>query len=566
MASHVYPIPSVERTITRPIAITILRQLLEITGLNPKEFRTKVVGVADSEKVQGSYLNDTENISDLNNTPNDVDKDINRLSTDKKLTLEIQDEIVGNFVTPVRWHDHLPVFDDQDLKVRIKPVYSDIKTTISVVLNVRDKVEANNWLQEVRRRIYQTAMATTHNADYYYIIPQTVSRGLYEIYKLKENIAPDGEEFGEWLNRCFDNRFDILTNLSGTNHMLVIKEKQVNILGYFDFEFEPEKPEKEDDKAGGWRIQFDYVIRYQRPDNVVFEYPLAVHQQLLPESMLQLTRPDHWTSYNVFRGHTAAAYHRIAVLGNKHGMKGAEGIAEPWFDDWVPDKAPVRHIQLTRVLLSIAEDEPNWLIDIDDFAETFEFKPEIKRWFGLTTNKIFKERDNPFYFSLHESTRRLPDSQCHMTEELKIMYHEDLNLKQMYHIVVYVLTDISLLSADGWRDLLKNCDVFHEWLAAIYPNTGTEKIRCNIDNSVNTDDFKDWWNENAPGTDDISGPLPNGPGLPWSDCVGTFCETKPGWWPETPDKPGTGSEPAKTTDYKSVGWFGIIAKRRNDDA
>lgn len=565
MASFIYSIPSIERTITRPVGIDILRDVLRITNLNPNDFRVKMLGSANGEKIQNGYMTEDKDDSDLNQDGNRrVDSKPNRLSTDKVLTLEVENTIVGDLTTPVRYHDHLPIFTDKALKIMIRPVYSEVETKLSVILSVRDKVEANNWIQEIKRRLYQAAISNLHSIEYYYIVPHVITKGLYNLHKLRENIAPYNEDLGHYFKRCFVENYDIITDTAGNNHIVVIREKQVNVLGFFDFDFEPEQPEKNDDNAGGWNVRFTYTIRYQRPDNLVFDYPLMVHNQLIPEEMIRFERTDHYYTTNTRTGFTNKNLQEIAIQGNKHGMMLTEGIPEPLFDDWIPDQSPYRHIQLSRSLVSISEEDRNTLIDIPDFADSFEFKPEIQRWFRKTTNSIFIQKDNPFYFTLHSSTKTFPDKSLTMDNELSIMSKTDLDLREMYHVCVWVLTDISLLSPDGWRQLLENCDVAHEWLLSIYPGTGVEKIRCNLDNTINIDDFKDWW-LNLPDTDDISGNLPNGPGLPWSDCIGGFCRTKPDWDRGNNLNNPNGTKVGKITDYKSVATFGIIAKRIKRD-
>lgn len=565
MASFIYSIPSVERTITRPVAIDILRDVLRITNLNPNDFRIKMLGSANGEKIQNGYLTEDVDALDLNpDGTNRVDSKLNRLSTDKVLTLEVENTIVGDLTTPVRYHDHLPIFTDKALKIMVRPVYSEVETKLSVVLSVRDKVEANNWLQEIKRRLYQAAISNLHSIEYYYIVPHVITKGLYELHKLRENVAPYNEDLGHYFKRCFVENYDIITDTAGNNHITVIREKQVNVLGFFDFDFEPEQPEKNDDNAGGWNARFTYTIRYQRPDNLVFDYPLMIHNQLIPEEMIRFERTDHYYTYNTRTGFTNKNMQEIAIQGNKHGMKISEGIPEPLFDDWVPEQSPYRHIQLSRSLIAINENDKRSLIDINDFAESFEFKPEIQRWFRKTGNSVFSQKDNPFYITLHSSTTTLPDSSMTIDNDLMIKSKEALDIREMYHICVWVLTDLGLLSPKGWKDLLDNCDVMHEWLESVYPGTGVEKIRCNLDNTVNIDDFKEWW-DGLPDTDDITGGLPNGPGLPWSECIGSFCRTKPGWEKgNNPNNPYT-TKPGKTTDYKVLGHFGIIAKRAKRD-
>ena len=478
MASHVYPIPEVHRSVTRPVTMDIIREVLQITGLKPDQFRTKMVGYAESVPVPGSTLDDKD------------DTRPNRVSSDEKLVLEVKEEDVGNNITPVRYPDQYPIFYDKDLKIMMRPVLSLTKSTVSVVLTVPSRVRAHNWLVEIKRRIYQRQMTNYHTVDYHYPLPKPYVYYLIKMHEMREAVEPLGEDFGQWLKRCMQNQWTVIAAQDGDGSMIAIQEKQTNIYGWFDFDFEPEKPEKDSDNAGGWSIRFDYTFHYQRPDAVVFSYPLVIHNQLLPIEMIYQDDKDHRATYNTYAGATQSTYDALAFDINKQGYVLASGIPEPGFDDWMPTTEPKHHLQLARTLVTIDPTDPRWAISLDDFSSSFDFKPGVIRFMKDTTNKMLVPFKSIFHVKLYRWENEIGYPDVMLDENLKLTTSFDMPLTDMWHVVFYVLSNPLLLDPDGWDDIKQNCDVFHEWFEGLFGKKYADLIRCNIDNTVNEDDLR----------------------------------------------------------------------------
>lgn len=477
MASHVYPIPEVHRSVTRPITIELIRQVLKMTGLNPNLFRTKMTGYADAVPVPGTTLDDTKDIGKV------------RLSTDEKLTIEIKEEDVGDLITPVRYPDNNPVFHDTDLKIMMKPVLSLSKVTVSVVINVPSKVRAFNWLAEVKRRIYQAQMTNYHTITYHYPIPKPFVYYLIEMHRMREAVEPLNESFGEWVARCFTNRWTVISNIEGHERLFAIQEKQTNIYGWFDFEFEPQKPEKESDNAGGWQIQFDYSFHYQRPDSMVFAYPLVIHNQLLPVEMISTELLEHRSTYNGYQGLTGSSYDKLVFHNNRHGMTEPEGIPDPPFDDWFPPKGPHEYIQLARTLIMVDPNDKTNVASLEDFSESFAFKDIILEYMRDVNAKMLTRYKSIFHIQFYRWDSLIGPPDITIGRDLNLNTTFDMPLTDMWHVVISVLANPLLLDEDGWQDITDRCDVFHEWFTGLFGDKYANIIKCNTDNTVNNDDL-----------------------------------------------------------------------------
>lgn len=468
MASHIYPIPEVHRSVTRPITMDIIREVLQITGLDPNDFRTKMLGYSDNDVVPGSTIDSK-------------DTDPNRLNTDEKITMEISEEDVGNNITPVRYPDLIPVFHDKDLKISMKPVMSLTKSTITVVVNVPSRVRANNWLAEVKRRIYQNQMTNYHTVDYHYPLPKPFTYYLMKMHEMRENVEGLGEGFGDWMKRCFTNRWTVVSNLAGHEQLLAIQERQTNIYGWFNFDFEPEKPEKDSANPTGWEIKFEYTFHYQRPDSMVFSYPLMIHNQLLPIEMIDTEPKDDISTYNTYQGATADAFDSIVFQNNKNAMTTPPGVVEPYFDDWLPPSTPTHYFSLARTLISIDPQEPRWSLSLDDVSGYFNFKPEVIAFMKKVTNKMLTPGDSIFHVKLFRWDSMIGYPDVYIDSDLRLMTNFDMKLTDMWHVCVYILGNPLKLNPTGWDDILNDCGVFHEWFESLFGDLYRDKIKCICD-------------------------------------------------------------------------------------
>lgn len=534
MASYIYPIEEVHKTVTRPISIEIIRRMLEYTGLDPNKFRANMKGFAEAVPVPNSTIQE----HDRNGT--------NRVKTDYVMDLEVQEEIISDGATPVRYKDNNPIFFDKDLRIKIVPVMPLVKTTVSVVYQTRDKVEALNWVRRIKARVYQTATTHYHRVDYHYPIPKAIAFYLMVIHQLREQTEPYNETFGEWCKRCFARTYTVISNLAGDGQQLAIKERQTNIHGWFDFEHEPEKPEKTDDNAGGWTVRFDYIFHYQRPDSLVFDYPLMIHNSLLPIEMIQTERPEHRDSHTEYQSAVDYAQDRIALTHLKHGAKVYPGIVEPNFDDWIPPDFPPYTTMFSRSLIQLDLDDKKWVSNLDELLSEYEFKDYFLDYFKDNPSDLLKLGENIFNVVLYRWTDKI-SSQDNLVidENLKISTVKDMQPRDMWHLCLYILVDPLALSETGWYKASKYCNVLKDWLNWVAGENYANRITCNLDGTADRDAVRKLINDiktNAGGNNGISNPDGSNKQGPYGDG-----KVIPGF-PTNPK-------------FKIAG--GIIAKRRN---
>lgn len=263
MPLTVTEIPNIEENIARPVAMEIARDISKRIGL-PEDIDIRFIGSGKSLSIIGSTLQG---------------KKTQRLPGDSFISLEVSEEYdserglnVAIFQTENR-----PVVADTKLGLYVKPVYQRVYNDIKFKIVAADKTTADNIVSTIKRRHAQRAVELLHEINYSWPLPTVYMVIINEIYKLREANKGYGETVGEWINKCFTEAKTVIVDQSGNNPKITIREKQINVLGWFDFEEQPPQPQRETE-SGTWSLEFTYRVGYDRIESAVMSYPMMVRQ------------------------------------------------------------------------------------------------------------------------------------------------------------------------------------------------------------------------------------------------------------------------------------------------
>jgi hypothetical protein len=265
--------PELNSSVIRPTILDIIEQVKQITGI-PKNTR-----VLFSDYLQASYQRGS--------TMQQQTKDSNdrtSFSFGNQLAIEVESEYnEGNiYSTAVSRHEHIPIFNDDNLGVLIKPIYSKTDFTINITYRSTSPTEGKKWRDAIRMHISNMRDINLHDVSYHYGIPGQFINILKEIHRLRENVDPYGEDLETYLAAHSTTRLTTVSNQSGSKTQLSVAEKQMRILGLYNFEIAPEKGEP-DTEGHAWLTTFSYKVSLDIPIALNMRYPIMVHNQLLDE-------------------------------------------------------------------------------------------------------------------------------------------------------------------------------------------------------------------------------------------------------------------------------------------
>jgi hypothetical protein len=443
--------PGTEETVTRPVIAGIAKELFDVTGLPPD---TKILypGHTGRTPQAGSTVVGQENT--FGNT---------LLPFAERMYMEVKEDHDPEraFTMAVMDAEHLPVFVDERVETMIRPVYSPQDVTINFTYHALDRTAARRWRDEIRTRVAQQQTQRLHRLNYSWMLPHEFEVILKEIHSLMQAVEPytPGQTYDQWFALQASQRISSATTMAGTQPVKLVAEKQIRVVGYFDFESFPEEGEKVD---GGeaWSISFAYKFHYEKPIGSVMFYPLMVHNQMIKY------RPDHQPELvdHHLKSFSNSTYF-LRQFEKGVGLNGAasEGISVPPWDEFRPSSAPINTLRMATFLTGVdpEADNPRLLMNLEtDTGGDFDVHPRVLRFLKATEYPFLNKPNlSAFHVSLYRNRHLRPYDKITCTADLDVIATEDLSLRDYYHVRFSIHDDWWLMSKAAQQRLRENADI-----------------------------------------------------------------------------------------------------------
>lgn len=460
MPLTVTEIPNIEENIARPVAMEIARDISKRIGL-PEDIDIRFIGSGKSLSIIGSTLQGRKT---------------QRLPGDSFISLEVSEEYdserglnVAIFQTENR-----PVVADTKLGLYVKPVYQRVYNDIKFKIVAADKTTADNIVSTIKRRHAQRAVELLHEINYSWPLPTVYMVIINEIYKLREANKGYGETVGEWINKCFTEAKTVIVDQSGNNPKITIREKQINVLGWFDFEEQPPQPQRETE-SGTWSLEFTYRVGYDRIESAVMSYPMMVHNQVLPDIFYETTtyNVNDLRRYLRYYAESIQAMHTIE--GYSSGIETAikvDAISIPHYDDWVPTVVPPRYKNIARILLQVDPNNPHAILSLTNLG-AWSLPNDLLEYLKasyFTQKAITVPLQSIINIQLYRGSNLMNPNDFIISPELDIHYARPLDEREVYHLAINMLIDIRSLNILTLPLLAKYGEFLKLYLSAIYPS------------------------------------------------------------------------------------------------
>lgn len=460
MPTYTFQINETEDTVVRPLTASIISRVLAESSL-------------DTDNIPVYLMGDYGVIPQAKSTLDEgVDK--HRLASNTRCEVTVTEEYLGENTTPELYSEHLKVFEDPYLDMYIKPVYVQCKNTVTVQLTTRSRVEAMKWQKSIRSRVNRNAFASLNSARYYYPIPSEIIYILGTVYKLRENVAGYKDTMGSWLRNNFTQRLDVISNQKGEGLQFIINETQGRIIGHYDFDYDVPKPEKQDD--GSYTIEFNYAYTYDQPQSMIVNFPVVIHNQLAPDSIVDqsIYGDDEPTGYYLTA--SASAFHQLAFNSQTTIPNSGRyaGTPVPRYDDWMPMHTKGRYDSLLRIACAVSLTEPTWIATINEDVYPHSFPAHIVTYMRSRPHGMLKIYDSLFNITVHRWRNLMDSNEMVIGKDLRLLVTHPLDLRDMYHVCIDTLTDISALTDEALADLGKHPDVYDDYIDTYYPGSDLE--------------------------------------------------------------------------------------------
>lgn len=444
------PVPDAYESSTRPMGVTVAKYILKDYAA-PKGARIVFPG-------------DTNKIAQPKSTIGDNrTKENNFLQTDSTIHIEINEQVIEDRVlaTAVTRHkdENICIFLDKELGIKMKPVYTPTEATVSFRLRFRDKTIAKRWYDGIKTRYSMGRAEVIHTLTYHYGIPKEFIYMIYEMHRIREQVAPLNESLKGWFERCFDARLTTVTNQAGNVNtgIVVIPENQIGVLGWFDFTYQPDKTEKEND-TGVYQCGFDYKFQYDKVTDLVLEYPVIIHNQVLPKTIRDDQKEEVLDDKTKFMQHSKSLFEFMTSQDPRY-LSGIEGYGVPFFDDWIVNRTPRGVGTLLTVLTEINPLDRRELFNIEDIEE-LEFQQDILDFLPGEAPFIAEIGKSIFYANMYEGDTSTGMHKVTMDADLNFRTVDEMDLRKINHFHFGIITDFTMLSFEALDRLRRNPHVF----------------------------------------------------------------------------------------------------------
>lgn len=448
------PVPEVDKSITRPVVLDIVRQVMDITNIS-KDTNILFLGDAKSTRQAGSDVGADQ----LNNT---------KISASEQIAIEVAESYNNDYLgtMAIAQTEQIPIFIDNDLGVVLKPIYGSHVFEISFRYRSPSRTKAKAWRDEIYMRVNQMRDVNLHSATYHYSIPTGLFGILKEIHRLRENVAGYNQDFDTYFHENMTTRVTEATTLNGSSTQFVIAEKQMRIQGLFGFTESPEKA-----NMGGetdmWITEFTYKVTFDIPLGVHMVYPIMIHNQLLDDRYIAPTSEDDEKHDKAF-SHSLKALHFFEVPQDiKRHQAFAAAVQIPENDDWLPDNAPPQMHGIIHALCQVDTSDDKYLLNLRELGD-YSIDEDILEYFAKEEYKYLTlPYKSIYHISMYRFRFLTTDRNLSVDKDLKVMTKESLPLRANHRVRLSMVTDITSVDPACFKRMKKYPEVLRKTLTAL---------------------------------------------------------------------------------------------------
>jgi hypothetical protein len=427
-------LPETSQTILRPAVLDIVKQVQEITKIDPKS-KIQFPGDIQTMQTAGSEVGTTQDRAAI-------------FGSDKYTFIEVEEDydINGLGTTSVDGRGNSPVFYDEKLGVVLSPIYASYKVTINFKYRCTSKTEAIRWRDDMRIRASQMRDINLHSITYTYFLPLELLTIIKIIYEKRENYLGYGQSFQEYFLSNSSDRLKLISDNVGKDTRLGIAETQTRIQGIYGFEGIPEKPER-DDSNGTWTISFSYSYTYDKPTGCNIIYPIMIHNQLLPIAY------THYYDKSIdldkinkeFSSSRAAlfAFESDSIMNTV--INPLPYIRMPEFDDYVIPGYARGTGTAIMALCEVDTNDKKTLLNLNDMGSLILDKDILQFIREVEYSNICRLYKSIINITLYKNKQPTYTTTIDCDSDLNIKAVNPLNLRDQHRLRISLVTDLTLL-------------------------------------------------------------------------------------------------------------------------
>lgn len=418
---------------TRPVIFAAIKQIEQYTGIKAES--TPIV--FPDEFKRGIQINSSMGLSG---------DDPLQFQNDNRVVIECQEEYDPDrlFAQSSIAFDNKYFFYDSKLNVMMRPIFSTSDFSINFKFQAASRNEAIRWRDMMAVRLGQGKTATVMKFQYHYLIPKVMLAILQEIHRLRELNEGYGEDLSTYFAANKIPQVKLLSNANGSVTAWAVAWSQAMVNGLFDFDATPEQGDKEDE-VNTWTIGFTFKFKIERPVGAVMNYPMVVHNTVLNKKYVNMEtayQKDLLGKYQYTDMSSWYLSHFEPEATNHNTPK--NGIVIPEYDDFNMQSVRQNTQPLITAMTTIDVNKPTDLMSLRELGH-WALNDILLDFMVGEAPFMTKYLKSIFCIDLYRGNNLLQDTNLKVTPALMIQNLNKMTLRDVLHIRLSIITNLSLL-------------------------------------------------------------------------------------------------------------------------
>lgn len=414
-------------------------------------------------------------------------------TTKRKIIVRInenynEDELTTTSVTKQEFY---PIFQDPQIGVVVAPIYIQTDVEIEFIYSTPSKTEAERIRDDIRLRLSQHRDITHHQVDYTLIIPTVVEEFISDVHTLKNRLIP--QPLDQYFMNHSTNRVHAITDMSNESNMrLGVSERQVRIIGLFNFSSMPEKLTINREEST-YEFKFDYKFTFSAPKAMSIRYPTMICNRTLPAKYLSFIQENKENSLREYKSNHNYIGNSLANLSYFEAHRQLENRVDinvpinlPLFDEFSIREGHRGFGVAASILTEVDETDNKSLFNLGDLDPYYipdvilQFIKEGERRYVVEPYASF------IYIGLHQDEKYFDAPLLEIDEHLNVKSKTKLQLFRPTRVTLSVNFDFSKLHENLHDRLLNNPEVLKIFIAEYLSAVNTYKNESDRRSTDNT--------------------------------------------------------------------------------
>ena len=457
------------QAITRRIVIQVIKRLRSHLSFN-KDTVFIIKGLEDNLMVWNSEKNELQTIR------HNPGEDSARFGEYDQLEIEFKEELTDDGIARNGYMtDMLPsIFHDERLGIRMNVGYIQTRVTLSFTFKSGTWESMQTYEGSFARLLQSSRTLVLHELEYYVLPELQQCELLRTLYDLKEKRGGIGDTFDEWMDKnTKTGAYRTLTNRKGNGAVMAFKERQRQIILML-METQLTDAQKKERGASA-ETQFEVQFYYDAPYYTTIEYPLMVHNQVVPGKWFVGPRVhhanrDHEVTFDKLQD---GLQHVISEDQAVSTFTSQEGLRYPSWDSWKVSASHYNNMKAATILIQLPEKLPeadkltNYTLLLPCSAiesNVMKFGHGTKRYMKDNRKLMFSTTHSPVVYQLYQGNERVDMENCYLDEKLDLYTNYKLEYWQQWHLVIEIPNNYNHIERDTMNMMMR----YPDFLAEIY--------------------------------------------------------------------------------------------------